>query len=176
MPLGNLVVVSYLAAITAANLLASRFGPAVAVINAFLFIGLDLSARDRLHEQWQGRTLWPRMLLLIGVGGLLSFLVGGSGRVALASCLAFILAGIADTLAYRALAHRPWPWRANGSNLLAAAIDSLCFPLIAFGLPAVWGVIIGQFVAKLVGGALWAWLLAARRHPPRSRSPQQERR
>ncbi|NJO81801.1 MAG: VUT family protein [Blastochloris sp.] len=158
----NPLVLLYLAAITAANLLVSRFGPSVAVINAFLFIGLDLSTRDRLHEQWQGRLLWPRMLLLISAGGLLSLILGGSGRIALASCLTFALAGIADTLVFHALAHRPWLTRVNGSNLFAAAVDSFWFPVLAFGWPPLWGVVFGQLIAKVAGGAIWAWVIAHR--------------
>lgn len=153
------LVLLYLVAIVLANLLVSRYGPGVSVLNAFLFIGLDLSTRDRLHEQWQGRALWPRMLLLISTGGLLSLLLGGSGRIALASCLAFILAGIADTLVYRLLHRLPRVWRMNGSNLVAAALDSFCFPLLAFGVPLAWGVVLGQFWAKVGGGACWAFLL-----------------
>ena len=45
-------VVLYLFAIVAANLLVARFGPSVTIINAFLFIGLDLTTRDGLHEAW----------------------------------------------------------------------------------------------------------------------------
>ena len=110
----NPLILLYLAAIATANLLVSRFGPPVAVLNAFLFIGLDLSTRDRLHEQWQGRKLWPRMLALIAAGGLLSLLLGGTGQVALASGLAFVLAGAADTAVYHVLHRHAWQWRANG--------------------------------------------------------------
>lgn len=157
--LTNPLILAYLGAIATANVLISRYGPAVAIITAFLFIGLDLSTRDRLHEQWQGQGLWTRMLALIVAGGLLSLILGGSGRVALASCLAFITAGIADTVSYRLLNHQPRLWRVNGSNLVAAMVDSLCFPLIAFGWPMLWGVVLGQLLAKVVGGAIWAWLL-----------------
>jgi queuosine precursor transporter len=162
----NLLVAAYLAAIVLANLLVSRLGPPAAVANAFLLIGLDLSARDRLHEQWRGRFLWPRMFTLIAAGGLLSLLLGGAGRIALASCLAFIFTGISDAAAYHALRRLPWLQRANGSNLVAAAIDSLCFPLLAFGWPLLWGVVLGQFVAKLAGGALWSFLLTAQEGEP----------
>lgn len=161
MPRANPLILVYLGAIVAANLLVAHIGPAVSVLNAFLFIGLDLSTRDQLHEQWHGRALWLRMLALVVVGGVLSLLLGGSGRIAIASCLAFILAGIADTLSYRLLHARPRLWRMNGSNVVAAALDSLCFPLLAFGLPLLWGVVLGQFTAKLVGGALWALVLNA---------------
>lgn len=169
----NLLVLCYLAAIVAANVLVSRYGPYIAVVNAFLFIGLDLSTRDQLHERWQGRALWPRMLALIVTGGLLSLLLGGTGRVALASCLAFVGAGVADTIVYRVLHRAPWRWRSNGSNVVAAAVDSLCFPLLAFGWPLLWAIVLGQFVANVLGGALWVCLLpnsapAAPSAPPAS--------
>lgn len=107
MRLPDPLVMAYLAAIAVANLLISRYGSTATVLNAFLFIGLDLSSRDRLHERWQDRAFWPKMLLLIGAGGLLSLPLGGSGQVALASAIAFAVAGIADTLVYRALGNSP---------------------------------------------------------------------
>lgn len=153
------LVTMYLTTITLANLLVSWYGPAVAIFNAFAFIGLDLVARDRLHEHWQGRALWPRMLILITIGGLLAYALGGDPRISLASCLAFIAAGCADALAYQQLRGRPWLARANGSNLAGAAADSLLFPLLAFGWPLLWPVVVGQFAAKLFGGLLWSLLL-----------------
>jgi uncharacterized PurR-regulated membrane protein YhhQ (DUF165 family) len=47
----------------------------------------------------------------------------------------------------------------DGSNLVAALVDSFCFPLIAFGWPLPWGAVLGQFIAKVLGGVIWAWLL-----------------
>lgn len=157
------VVAAYLAAVVAANLLVTWLGPAVAVVNAFVLIALDLSARDRLHTAWAGRGLWPRMLGLIAAGGALSLLLGGSGRVALASCAAFVAAGAADAAAFHAARRLDWLRRANLSNLAGAAVDSLLFPLLAFGLPLLWPVVAGQLAAKVLGGALWAYLLRPRR-------------
>jgi hypothetical protein len=141
----------------------------VTVLNAFLFIGLDLSTRDHLHARWQGRRLWLRMLVLIGSGGLLAFLLGGSEQVALASCLAFIAASNVDALVYRALGNRTRLTQINGSNLVGASVDSLLFPLLAFGWPLSWAIVLGHILAKVVGGALWALLLThsgrARPHP-----------
>lgn len=153
------LVVIYLAAITLADLLAARFGPAVTVLNAFCLIGLDLSSRDQLHARWQGRRLWPRMLLLICGGGLISLLLGGSGLVALASCLAFIAAGSVDALVYSALGHHTRFVQINGSNVAGAIVDSLLFPLLAFGWPLSAAIVLGQIAAKVGGGALWVLLL-----------------
>ena len=49
-----------------------------------------------------------------------------------------------------------------GGDIVAAAADSLIFPALAFGLPLLWPVVLGQFVAKVVGGAVWSWMLRRR--------------
>lgn len=150
----------YLAAIVAANLLVAAFGPGISVINAFLFIGLDLVCRDSLHDQWGGRGLVWKMLLLLLAGGALSFAMNpGAGRIAAASVAAFILAGAADGLVYHLLSRHGWRRRVNGSNLAGAAVDSFVFPLVAFGA-LLWPIVIGQFVAKVAGGLLWSFVLA----------------
>jgi hypothetical protein len=48
--------------------------------------------------------------------------------------------------------------RANGSNVAGAAVDSLVFPTLAFGalMPQI---VIAQFLAKCVGGAIWALVI-----------------
>ena len=153
----------YLAAIVAANLIIARLGPQATVVTAFLFIGLDITARDRLHESWQGRALWPKMAALIASGSLLSWLVNrNAGPIALASFIAFAASGAADTLTYHVLRRKRWFVKVNGSNVVSAAVDSLVFPTLAFGMLLPW-VVVGQFIAKVAGGAAWAALLGFRR-------------
>ena len=162
----SVLVALYLAAIVAANLIIARLGPQATVITAFLLIGLDITARDRLHESWQGRRLWPKMAALIAAGSLLSWLLNrNAGPIALASFVAFAASSVADTLTYYLLRHRAWMVKVNGSNVVSAAIDSLVFPTLAFGmlLPLV---VAGQFVAKVAGGALWAMVLRLTRRSP----------
>jgi uncharacterized PurR-regulated membrane protein YhhQ (DUF165 family) len=160
----KILIGMYLAAIVAANLLVAAFGPAISVVNAFAFVALDLTSRDRLHEAWHGRGLAWKMALLIATGSLLSYaLNAGAGRIALASFVAFAVSATLDTLVYAALGWRAYFIKVNGSNVVSAAVDSILFPALAFGLPLLWPIVLGQFVAKTVGGALWAWLLARRR-------------
>lgn len=103
------------------------------------------------------------MALLIATGSVLSFLINpASGRIALASCVAFAVSSSGDALAYGWLRDRRWLVRANGSNVIGAALDSALFPLIAFGAALPW-VMLGQLVAKLAGGLVWAWVLQQRR-------------
>ena len=154
-----LYVALYLAAAIAANVLVGIFGPSISILDAFLFIGLNITTRDVLHDRW-GKGYKLRMALLIGAGSLLSWLLSPKiGHIALASFVAFAASEIADTATYQVLHKRPWLQRVNGSNVVAAAVDSLLFPTIAFGgfMPII---VLGQFAAKTLGGGMWAWIIA----------------
>lgn len=151
-----ILVTLYLSAIVIANLSVAMYGPSVAIFNAFLFIGLDLTTRDKLHESWRGPWLPVYMGALIAAGSLLSwFLNANTGPIALASFVAFGASQIADALVYSALKNRPKWQKINGSNIISAGVDSLVFPYLAFGgwLPMI---VVGQFAAKTIGGALWS--------------------
>lgn len=154
-----MIVLAYLAAIVAANLTIAAFGPSAAIVVAFVFVGFDLVCRDALHDRWAGPALWPKMLVLVAAGGALSYLLNASaGQIAIASTVAFAAAALADAVVYHALRRRRFLERANGSNVVGAAVDSILFPTIAFGafLPAI---VLGQFLAKVAGGALFAYIL-----------------
>jgi len=155
-----LLIVLYLAAIVTANLLVVAFGPSISILNAFLFIGLDITTRDALHEGWKNEGLWRKMALLIASGSILSAALNwGAARVALASFLAFAAAGAADTIVYHILRDRARFLKINGSNLVSAAVDSILFSAVAFGFPLLVWVILGQFLAKVTGGFLWSLIL-----------------
>lgn len=159
-----MILFSYLAAIVAANLSIAHFGPIAAPINAFLFVSLDLVAKDRLQERWQGANLARNMGLLIVAGGLLSALMNTEAvRIALASFLAFSVAASADAAVYQRLRRHPWVQRANISNIAGALTDSLLFLPLAFGVFPLPQMVL-QFVAKVGGGMLWAMVL----RPPKA--------
>lgn len=154
-----MLILLYLAAIVAANLSAAWFGPPSVITNSFLFIGLDITTRDALHERWEHKHLWLRMAGLIAAGSLLSWVLNrNAGSVAVASLVSFAAAGVADTLVYRLLQPQPRLQRVNGSNVASAAVDSLLFAWIAFGSFMPW-IAAGQFAAKVLGGYLWALAL-----------------
>ena len=125
-------IVLYLVAIVLANLSVTYFMgtfPQITIINAFLFIGLDLTARDQLHEAWRGNNLLPKMAALIAAGSVLSWLLNrNAGTVALASFAAFAAAATVDTIFYQLLGNYPRWLRVNGSNIPSAAMDSIVFP------------------------------------------------
>ena len=149
----------YLGAIVLANLTVAQFGPESAIIVAFVFIGLDLTARDRLHDAWRGRGLLWKMTVLIAAGSILSWLLNrNAGPVAVASFVAFAATATVDAVIYHLLSSHPRWLRINGSNVPSAAVDSLLFIRLAFG-QFLWPIILGQFLAKAFGGFIWSLLL-----------------
>lgn len=153
-------ILIYLGAIVTANLLIIVFGPMISILNAFLLIGLDLSLRDRLHDIWKGDGLWWKMLALICGGSAITVLLNYDALpIAMASATAFLASGIGDALTYHGLRGKSFMVRANGSNVTGSLIDSLVFPIMAFGFPPLWGIVAGQFTAKIAGGAIWAFIL-----------------
>lgn len=147
--------VIYIAAICAANFSVHIFGPVITPVNALLLIGLDFVIRDKLHE----RIGLLKMMMLIIVAGTISFAINpATDMIAIASVAAFALASLTDAGVYQSLINRPWLVKSNGSNIASSAVDSVVFPLIAFGAFMPW-VVVGQFIAKVAGGAVWAWLL-----------------
>jgi hypothetical protein len=152
----------YIGAIVGANLSIAAFGPWVSPINSFVLIGLDLTLRDRLHDTWGGKNLWPKMFALIVVAGLVSYVFNpAAGRIAIASSVSFILAGLVDAGVYHWLRSRAktsdYMIRVNGSNAAGALVDSFVFPTMAFGvfMPVI---VAMQFAAKLGGGYVWSRL------------------
>ena len=155
-----MLIALYLIAIVAANLIVVQFGPQVSILTSFLFIGLDLTSRDGLHEKWHGKHLWWKMLLLIGTGSVLSYILNrNAGPIALASFIAFAGAGLADTVIYSILGNKTRFVKINGSNVVSSTVDSFLFPLIAFGLPMLWPIVFGQLIAKVAGGFVWSFIL-----------------
>lgn len=150
-------ILAYAVAMTCANLSIAAFGPWVSPINAFFLIGLDLALRDWLHVRlrpWQ-------MGALIAATGLLTYLLNPSAQhIAIASAASFALAAVVDWFAFSKIGGS-WLRRSLGSNVAGAAVDSLVFPTLAFGVlkPAI---VLAQFAAKVAGGSIWAWLISRR--------------
>ena len=153
------LITLYLIAIVLANLSVYYFGAKASVINAFLFIGLDITTRDMLHEHWQGKDLFKNMSLLIISGSLLSLMFNiGVYKIALASFTAFLVANYVDLYVYQKLFNKPKLLKINGSNVFSSAADSIIFPLIAFNGILI-NIMLGQFIAKVLGGYLWSVIL-----------------
>ena len=150
-----IAIAAYVAAMILANLSVAAFGPWVSPINAFVLIGLDLALRDWLHVRLR---VWQMGVLIAGTGALTYALNPAAGMIAIASSAAFTAAAVVDWATFARL-RGSWMFRANGSNVAGAAVDSLVFPTLAFGalMPQI---VLAQFAAKVAGGAVWAWILS----------------
>jgi hypothetical protein len=151
-----LLIAVYVSAMVSANLMVWWLGPWFSPINSFLLIGLDLTLRDVMQDRlgrWQ-------IGAVICVGALLTWLLNpAAAHIALASAVAFGVSATVDWGVYSMMRRRPWLVRSNGSNVVGAAVDSIIFPTLAFGvfLPHIVAL---QFAAKVCGGAIWSLLLA----------------
>ena len=155
------LVIGYLASVVAANVIVARYGLAVTLYTSFIFISLNFVARDRLADLW-AEWRWAKMTALILGGSLLSYASvwydstsSQAATIAIASAIAFCTSEAVDAAVYHVIRWRPWLERTNGSNIVAAAVDSLVFPTVAFG-GLVAGVSFVQFTAKLAGGVVWS--------------------
>jgi hypothetical protein len=148
-------VIFYAIAMTLANLSVATFGPAVSPINSFFLIGFDLAMRDWLHVRLKQTHM---LALIIGTGLLTYALNPAAGMIAIASASAFTLAALIDFAVFSKVSGS-WLKRSNTSNIAAAAVDSIVFPTIAFGV-LMPHIVLMQFVAKVFGGAIWAWALS----------------
>jgi len=151
----SLAILIYAAAMTLANLSVAAFGPAISPVNAFVLIGLDLALRDWLHVRLRA---WQMGALIAATGVLTYALNPAAGMIAVASACAFSAAALVDWATFTRL-RGSWLYRANGSNVAGAAMDSLIFPTLAFGV-LMPHIVALQFVAKVAGGALWSLVLS----------------
>jgi uncharacterized PurR-regulated membrane protein YhhQ (DUF165 family) len=126
----------------------------LSTITSFLFIGLDLALRDLLHQKLKA---WQMGCLIVSTGLLTYLLNPAAGMIAIASAVSFTAASVIDWVVFAKLTGS-WIKRANGSNISGAAVDSIVFPTLAFGvlMPQI---VAMQFAAKVAGGAFWAYAI-----------------
>ena len=149
-----IAVFVYAAAMTLANISVATWGPWVSPINAFVLIGLDLALRDWLHVRLKS---WQISALIASTGFLTYALNPAAVMIAIASAISFSASALVDWATFTRL-RGSWLFRANGSNVAGAAVDSIVFPTLAFGvlMPQI---VVLQFVAKVVGAAIWSLLI-----------------
>ena len=100
------------------------------------------------------------MLALICGGSAITVVLNWDALpIAIARSVAFLCSGIGDGLVYWRLRRRDFLVRSNSSNVVGAGIDSLIFPILAFGFPPLCGIVAGQFIAMVFGGGIWSWIL-----------------
>jgi uncharacterized PurR-regulated membrane protein YhhQ (DUF165 family) len=95
---------------------------------------------------------------LIAATGLLTYVLNpAAGMIAIASAVSFTAAAVVDWGVF-IKASGTWFARSTKSNIAGAAVDSLIFPTLAFGV-LMPHIVALQFAAKVAGGAVWAWLI-----------------
>jgi uncharacterized PurR-regulated membrane protein YhhQ (DUF165 family) len=119
------------------------------------FAGLAFSARDWVQERFGRRAV----VMAILVGAILS--AGLSGRLAVASGVAFLVSEFADFSVYTPLRVHSVGWAIALSNTVGLVLDSVLFLSLAFGsLEFLAGQVVGKLEATLpvlVIYALLAW-------------------
>ena len=99
------------------------------------------------------------MLGLILAGGIVTVIFNYTAvRIAIASVVAFTGAMVVDWIVYEIFMAKKKFVKMNYSNIASGFIDSLLFIWIAFGDPFSKFILI-QFLAKTLGGLLWAYVL-----------------
>jgi len=150
------LVVPYLGAVVAANLLVNHFGPSWSPVIAFFAVAAVLIFRDSfadlVGQRWLAQVL---QLSLIGAGALLTYLFNqDAALIAKASVIAFAASEMTEQVFYLLMRGRPWMDRAPLSALVGAAVDSVLFISIAFGFN--FRLVFAQWCAKVAGAWLWA--------------------
>lgn len=125
--------------------------------------GLALVLRDLLHEY--GGVRWA---LLAIAGGIAVSAAIGSGKIALASAVAFGLAELLDLAVYAPLRRRAWRTAVAASNAVGAVVDTFVFLAIA-GFPLTAATVGGQVFVKavLITGTFLLLAEGVRRAVPR---------
>lgn len=136
----------YVSLFVAANLLVATFGPAITPLNALFLISADIVIRDRLQYKYGFST---SVMCCVIAGGITIALQHDSGMIAVASMVSVILSGIASAISFRFKSGSFYS-KSVPASVVAAAVDSIAFPLIAFGsvMPLI---TVAQFSAKTLG-------------------------
>ena len=129
-----------------ANIMVATFGPVITPINALVLISADIVIRDKLQYKYGFLT---SILACFIAGAMTVVIQSGAGMIAVASMLSVVLSGVASAVSFK-LKSGSFFQKAIPASVVAALVDSIAFPLIAFGSIMPW-VTIGQFAAKTIG-------------------------
>jgi queuosine precursor transporter len=150
-PLGLLALACYIGTVVLANWAFNRYGIVdvafgLAAPAAVYFAGLAFTLRD-LTQDALGRVA---VLVGIAAGALLSWQVS-SGKIAVASGVAFAVSELADFAVYTPLRERDWLGAVLASNAVGLVVDSVLFLWIAVGsFDLLRGQIVGKALMTLV--------------------------
>lgn len=147
--LAILLASCYVALVVVANVMTAHLGLLPAgfglLVTAGTFCaGLTIAVRNPLQEVAGLRWVMAAIVL----GALLSWLLG-TGRIAIASGLTFLVGEAIDMTVYTALRRRGWARAGLGGIAVGAIADTMLFLWLA-GFPLTWHTIAGQLLVKAV--------------------------
>lgn len=144
-----IMVFLYVSLFIVANLLVASFGPWITPFNALFIISADMVIRDRI--QFNNGFFWSVSSCF--VAGLSTVIINpDAGMIAIASMSSVIMAGVGSAIIFK-FKSGCFYRKAFPANVAAAAIDSVAFPIIAFGHLMI-DVTIVQFLAKTIGAII----------------------
>lgn len=154
-------ILFYLVSIVTANVVTAAFAPlqlgVFIVPMGTLLIGATFIFRDLVQNKYGRAKTYVFIIIALGLSALVSFMLGDTLLIVVASALSFVVAETADTEIYTRL-KLPMAWRVFYSGIVGGFLDSVIFviiglsPLGANFLPweAVPFAILGQIIVKTV--------------------------
>lgn len=154
-------ILFYLVSIVTANVVTAAFAPlqlgVFIVPMGTLLIGATFIFRDLVQNKYGRKKTYLFIIIALGLSALVSFMLGDTLLIVVASALSFVVAETADTEIYTRL-KLPMAWRVFYSGIVGGFLDSVIFviiglsPLGANFLPweAVPFAILGQIIVKTV--------------------------
>jgi len=163
-------IILYLAAIVAANVLTAKFAPInlgwALVPVGTLLVGVSFILRDLVQDQVGRRATYKWIALAMIISGAISYLLGDTLLIMVASAVSFVISESMDTEIYSRF-NASKPKRILVSGAVGGAIDSAVFVLIGLSplgsgmLPwevvpaAILGQVVVKFILQLVGAAAY---------------------
>ena len=154
-------ILFYLVSIVTANVVTAAFAPLqfgmFIIPMGTLLIGATFIFRDLVQNKYGRAKTYLFIIVALGLSALVSFMLGDTLLIVVASALSFVVAETADTEIYTRL-KLPMAWRVFYSGIVGGFLDSVIFviiglsPLGANFLPweAVPFAILGQIIVKTV--------------------------
>jgi hypothetical protein len=155
----RILIIIYLLAIILSNYIAYCLGQNGLIITAFILIPFDYIIRTIFQEKWKGKNLIIRIIILIFLGGLITFIINyNTINIAIGSLSAFIIANILASIFYQLNIKKKYIYKVNISDFIAIIADSFIFQYLAFNNISL-KIMISQISIKIIGGLFWYWLL-----------------
>lgn len=164
-------IVLYLLSIVIANVVTARFAPLefgmfIVPMGTFV-VGATFIFRDLVQNKYGRTKTYIFIAIALALSAAVSFSLGDTLMIVIASAFSFVIAESADTEIYTRL-KLPMAWRVFYSGIVGGFLDSVVFvivglsPLGAGFLPweAVPAAIVGQVIVKTIIQMLGALILS----------------